>query len=100
MHSYLIFSDPDLQVQQYKHERECNSIISQTREDKIFRLENLVDGILRAEEFMEDEFISLTHEHKVGNVSLIPLTRHVSYLHFSFTQFISRIELTASKGKI
>nr|XP_027117045.1 kinesin-like protein KIN-12B [Coffea arabica] len=52
-------------VQQYKHERECNAIISQTREDKIFRLESLVDGVLPTEEFMEDELLSLTHEHKL-----------------------------------
>lgn len=52
-------------VQQYKHERECNAIIGQTREDKIMRLQRLMDGILPTEEFMEEEFASLTHEHKV-----------------------------------
>ncbi|XP_060180872.1 kinesin-like protein KIN-12B isoform X1 [Lycium barbarum] len=52
-------------IQQYKHERECNAIIGQTREDKIVRLESLMDGILPTEEFMEDELLSLTHEHKV-----------------------------------
>ncbi|XP_042028480.1 kinesin-like protein KIN-12B [Salvia splendens] len=52
-------------VQQYKHERECNAIIGQTREDKIARLENLMDGILPTEEFMEEEFLSLAHEHKI-----------------------------------
>ncbi|KAH7521529.1 hypothetical protein FEM48_Zijuj07G0043200 [Ziziphus jujuba var. spinosa] len=52
-------------VQQYKHERECNSIIAQTREDKILRLESLMDGILPTEDFMEEELVSLTHEHKV-----------------------------------
>ncbi|KAL3507190.1 hypothetical protein ACH5RR_032572 [Cinchona calisaya] len=52
-------------VQQYKHERECNAIISQTREDKIFRLESLMDGVLPTEEFMENEFLSLTQEHKL-----------------------------------
>ncbi|KAL1535673.1 TRAFAC class myosin-kinesin ATPase superfamily [Salvia divinorum] len=52
-------------VQQYKHERECNAIIGQTREDKIARLESLMDGILPTEEFMEDEFLSLAHEHKI-----------------------------------
>ncbi|KAE8653794.1 Kinesin-like protein KIN12B [Hibiscus syriacus] len=31
-------------VQQYKHERECNAIIGQTREDKILRLESPMDG--------------------------------------------------------
>ncbi|KAK7306409.1 hypothetical protein VNO77_44348 [Canavalia gladiata] len=52
-------------VQQYKHERECNAIISQTREDKILRLESLMDGVLPAEEFMEEELVALTHEHKL-----------------------------------
>ncbi|TMX02738.1 hypothetical protein EJD97_020165 [Solanum chilense] len=52
-------------IQQYKHERECNAIIGQTREDKIVRLESLMDGILPTEEFMEDELLSLTHEHKL-----------------------------------
>ncbi|XP_059632075.1 kinesin-like protein KIN-12B [Cornus florida] len=52
-------------VQQYKHERECNAIIGQTREDKIVRLESLMDGILPTEEFMEDELVSLTNEHKL-----------------------------------
>ncbi|CAA0833219.1 Kinesin-like protein KIN12B [Striga hermonthica] len=52
-------------VQQYKHERECNAIIGQTREDKIARLESLMDGILPTEEFMEEELLSLTHEHKI-----------------------------------
>ncbi|KAL4192544.1 hypothetical protein AMTRI_Chr06g172520 [Amborella trichopoda] len=52
-------------VQQYKHERECNAIIEQTREDKILRLEGLMDGVLPAEEFMEEEFLSLTNEHRL-----------------------------------
>ncbi|KAL6960057.1 TRAFAC class myosin-kinesin ATPase superfamily [Sarracenia purpurea var. burkii] len=52
-------------VQQYKHERECNAIIGQTREEKIARLESLMDGILNMEEFMEDEFISLKNEHEL-----------------------------------
>ncbi|XVF84523.1 hypothetical protein PTKIN_Ptkin17bG0043800 [Pterospermum kingtungense] len=54
-------------VQQYKHERECNAIIGQTREDKILRLENLMDGVLPTEEFLEEELASLTHEHKLLN---------------------------------
>ncbi|KAG8654968.1 hypothetical protein MANES_05G198100v8 [Manihot esculenta] len=52
-------------VQQYKHERECNAIIGQTREDKILRLESLMDGVLPTEEFMEEELASLMHEHKL-----------------------------------
>ncbi|XVE81207.1 hypothetical protein DITRI_Ditri15bG0044300 [Diplodiscus trichospermus] len=52
-------------VQQYKHERECNAIIGQTREDKILRLESLMDGVLPTEEFIEEELSSLTHEHKL-----------------------------------
>ncbi|XP_043722415.1 kinesin-like protein KIN-12B isoform X2 [Telopea speciosissima] len=52
-------------VHQYKHERECNAIIEQTREDKIIRLESLMDGILPTEEFMEQELVSLMHEHNL-----------------------------------
>ncbi|KAK8677065.1 hypothetical protein V6N13_142621 [Hibiscus sabdariffa] len=52
-------------VQQYKHERECNAIIGQTREDKILRLESLMDGVLPTEEFLEEEVASLIHEHKL-----------------------------------
>ncbi|KAI4317414.1 hypothetical protein L6164_025283 [Bauhinia variegata] len=52
-------------VQQYKHERECNAIIAQTREDKILRLENLMDGVLPTEEFMEEELVSLSNEYKL-----------------------------------
>ncbi|CAN6447228.1 unnamed protein product [Victoria cruziana] len=52
-------------IQQYKHERECNAIIEQIREDKICRLEGLMDGALPTEEFMEHELISLANEHKL-----------------------------------
>ncbi|XP_042520529.1 kinesin-like protein KIN-12B [Macadamia integrifolia] len=52
-------------VQQYKHEREGNAIIEQMREDKIIRLESLMDSILPSEEYMEQELVSLMHEHKL-----------------------------------
>ncbi|CAN8268659.1 unnamed protein product [Cochlearia groenlandica] len=52
-------------VQQYKHERECNAVIGQTREDKIVRLESLMDGVLSKEDFLDEEFASLMHEHKL-----------------------------------
>uniref|UniRef100_A0A164T324 Kinesin motor domain-containing protein n=1 Tax=Daucus carota subsp. sativus TaxID=79200 RepID=A0A164T324_DAUCS len=52
-------------VQQFKHERECNAIIGQTREDKIGRLESLMDGILSTEDFLEDELLSLKDENKI-----------------------------------
>jgi len=64
-----------LQIQQYKHERECSSVIEQTREYKISRLESLVDGVLPIDEFMEEEFISLTNEYKVIYFFLV-------YVHF------------------
>jgi kinesin family protein 15 len=54
------------QVQQYKHERECNAVIAQTLEGKIARLESLMDGTLPTEEFMNEEFLSLMNEHKVA----------------------------------
>ncbi|URE28620.1 Kinesin motor domain containing protein [Musa troglodytarum] len=52
-------------LRQYKHERECSAIIAETREDKISRLESLMDGILPTEEFMEEEFAALMNEHKL-----------------------------------
>lgn len=52
-------------VQQYKHERECNAIIGQTREDKIARLESLMDGILTTEDFIEDELVSVKTENQL-----------------------------------
>ncbi|KVI00429.1 Kinesin, motor domain-containing protein [Cynara cardunculus var. scolymus] len=52
-------------LHQYKHERECNLIIGQIREDKIARLESLMDGILSAEEFRDDELASLKNENKI-----------------------------------
>ncbi|QHO37004.1 Kinesin-like proteinB [Arachis hypogaea] len=52
-------------VQQYKHERECNAIVAQTREDKILRLESLMDGVLPSEDFMDEEHLALVHEHKL-----------------------------------
>uniref|UniRef100_A0A0D9W3Q9 Kinesin motor domain-containing protein n=1 Tax=Leersia perrieri TaxID=77586 RepID=A0A0D9W3Q9_9ORYZ len=52
-------------VQQYKHERECNAVIAQTREGKIARLESLMDGTLPTEEFINEEYLSLMSEHKI-----------------------------------
>ncbi|RHN42518.1 putative plus-end-directed kinesin ATPase [Medicago truncatula] len=52
-------------LQQYKHERECNAVIGQTREGKIQRLQSLMDGVLPTEEFMSEELVSLTHEHEL-----------------------------------
>ncbi|KAF9669495.1 hypothetical protein SADUNF_Sadunf14G0113400 [Salix dunnii] len=52
-------------VQQYKHERECNAIIGQTKEDKILRLESLMDGVLPSKDFMDEELAALMHEHEL-----------------------------------
>ncbi|KAM0052899.1 putative plus-end-directed kinesin ATPase [Helianthus debilis subsp. tardiflorus] len=52
-------------LQQYKHERECNLIIGEIRDDKIARLESLMDGILSAEEFKDKELVSLKNENKI-----------------------------------
>lgn len=41
-------------------------MIEQTREEKIRRLEGLMDGVLPTEDFMEEELVSLTHEHNVS----------------------------------
>lgn len=55
-----------MQVRQYKHERECNSMLQQSREDKIARLESLMAGVLPSETFLTEEWGALLHEHKVG----------------------------------
>ncbi|XP_077232591.1 kinesin-like protein KIN-12B [Tasmannia lanceolata] len=52
-------------AQQYKHERECNAIIEQTREDKIRRLEGLMDGVLPTEEFMDEELVSIANAYEL-----------------------------------
>ncbi|KAL4591136.1 hypothetical protein LXL04_004086 [Taraxacum kok-saghyz] len=52
-------------VQQYKHERECNSIIGQLQEDKIARLENLMDGVLSSEDYVNEEVTSLANENMI-----------------------------------
>lgn len=59
-----------LQVRQYKHERECNSVIQQSREDKIVRLEALMGGVLPRETFLSEEWAALLHEHKVHETEL------------------------------
>jgi kinesin family protein 15 len=56
----------DEQVRQYKLERECNAILQQSREEKIARMESLVDGILPVEDFCTDEWNALQLEHKVS----------------------------------
>lgn len=52
------------------------------------RLENLMDGVLPTEEFMEEELVSLTHEHKVVFVFQFEcklLSVYIlSFLFFSF----------------
>ncbi|PWA91008.1 hypothetical protein CTI12_AA094950 [Artemisia annua] len=48
----------------YQHERECNSIIGQLQEDKIARLESLMEGVLSAEDFVNEELISLADNNK------------------------------------
>ncbi len=54
-----------MQVRQYKNERECNSVLQQSREDKILRLEALMGGVLPSDIFLTEEWQALLHEHKV-----------------------------------
>ncbi|KAL4591141.1 hypothetical protein LXL04_004091 [Taraxacum kok-saghyz] len=63
------------QVQQYKHERECNSIIGQFQDDKIARLENLMDGVLSSEEYVKEEVTSLANENMVHILHLANFSR-------------------------
>lgn len=76
-------------MQQYKHERECNAIIAQTREDKILRLESLMDGVLPTEEFMEEELVVLTHEHKVEICSFILQFQIYEHILDTYTKLLS-----------
>lgn len=82
-----------LQVQQYKHERECNAIIAQTREDKILRLEGLMDGVLSPEEFIQEEFASLAEEHKVLSFSIV-LTNVILHFMINLKLFYSMASFT------
>ncbi|MCO5582599.1 hypothetical protein L7F22_036497 [Adiantum nelumboides] len=52
-------------ARQYKHERECNAVLQQSLEDKIARLESLMDGTLPTDEYLNEEWSSLVNEHKI-----------------------------------
>lgn len=56
-------------MRQYKVERECNAIIQQSREEKIARMESLVDGVLPKEDYYTDELAALQLEYKVQDVN-------------------------------
>ena len=73
-------------VQQYKHERECNSIICQLQDDKIRRLEYLMDGVLSSEEYVNEEVSSLANENMVHILHLVNFSRlnPFSIIYYSF----------------
>ncbi|KAG6547673.1 hypothetical protein Mapa_011122 [Marchantia paleacea] len=52
-------------VRQYKHERECNAILHQTREEKIARLESLMESVIPTDEYLNEEWSALLLEHKL-----------------------------------
>nr|AMS24240.1 kinesin 12-II protein [Marsilea vestita] len=52
-------------VRQYKHERECNALLHESRESKINRMEGLIDGTLPKDAFLTEEWSCLTNEHKL-----------------------------------
>ncbi|KAK7400039.1 hypothetical protein VNO78_11238 [Psophocarpus tetragonolobus] len=52
-------------LQKYRQEKECDATITQIREDKILRLQSLVDGVLSAKEFVDEELMSLALENKL-----------------------------------
>jgi len=56
------------QVRQYKLEREYNTAIHQSREEKITRLESLMDGVLSPDDFYSDELAAVKLEHKVCDI--------------------------------
>lgn len=53
------------------------------REDKIVCLENLMDGVLLKEDFLEDEIVSLRDENKVL-IKLFTFTKHVYHVQFAY----------------
>ncbi|GBG71609.1 hypothetical protein CBR_g9025 [Chara braunii] len=52
-------------VRQYKHERECNQVLMQAREDKIRRLEEVCEGVISPDTFAGQEFSALVYEQKI-----------------------------------
>lgn len=58
------------QMCQYKLERECNAVLQQSREEKIARMECLMDGLLPSEAFKKEEWAVLKLEHKVHENTL------------------------------
>ena len=54
-----------LQLHQYKKERESNAVLQQSSEDKIARLEKLMDGTIPVDIFLSEEWSSLINERKV-----------------------------------
>lgn len=53
-------------------------MIHQSREEKIARMECLMDGVLPSEEFQKEEWAALKLENKVGTVISI-LSCHIPY---------------------
>lgn len=60
-----------LQVRQYKHERECNAILHQSREDKIARLESLMDNVISTDAYLNEEWSALLLEYKVSDLPIV-----------------------------
>ncbi|CAM6105350.1 unnamed protein product [Calypogeia fissa] len=52
-------------VRQYKHERECNAILHQSREEKIARLESLMDNVIPVDTYLNEEWSALLLEYKM-----------------------------------
>lgn len=55
-------------MRQYKQEREYNAVIQQSREEKIVRMESLMDGILPSKDYCTDELAALQLENKVRGI--------------------------------
>ena len=57
-----------VQLIQYKQERECNAALQQSSEEKIARLEKLMDGTIPEDVFLSEEWSSLINERKVRDL--------------------------------
>lgn len=62
------------------------------REDKIVRLESLMDGVLLKEDFLEDEIASLRDENKVL-IKIFTFTKHVYHAQFAYLMLILHLIL-------
>ena len=80
----------DGQVRQYKLERECNAVINQIREEKVARMESLMDGALSSKDYDTEELVALKLEHKVCDIEVLAMF----WLYLSLDKHHEIVQLT------